>query len=380
MNGDPELLHPSIETLLPLVPGTLAPDFTLHSTPDETVSLHDFRGQPVILVFYSADWSPVSSDELTRYHELMPEISRLKAELLGISVDGAWSHLAFAQHRQFLFPLLSDFEPKGVVARTYGVFRAHEGTCSHALFVLDEEGIIRMSHVYPPVSMNPVTDDLLNVLEQFQDVQRSEEMKMLPRLTMPVSERDHIQGPTTAEVTLVEYGDHGCPYCTEAYPVVKEIQRQLGSKLRFVFRHYSQSHIHPHARHAAKAAEAASAQDMFWEMHGVLFEHQHNLLLLTCSYGLREMLKGECKDVGIDERREPTWRCVAGHVLWKDNTFRFQLVGQGSGNTYLRFWQDYAVELDDDSYGTYNFNWGYYLESLRLFCTLGIGKPFHSPP
>jgi hypothetical protein len=82
----------------------------------------------------------------------------------------------------------------------------------------------------------------------------------------------------------------------------------------------------------------------------------------------------------LDERRELTWLCVAGHVQWKDNTFRFQLVGRGSGNTHLRFWQDYAVELDDDSYGTYNFNWGYYLESLRLFCTMGIGKPFHSPP
>ena len=87
MNRDPELLHPSIETPLPLAPGTLAPDFTLHSAPDESVSLRDFRGQPVLLVFYAADWSPVSSDELTRYHELMPEISRLKAELLGISME-----------------------------------------------------------------------------------------------------------------------------------------------------------------------------------------------------------------------------------------------------------------------------------------------------
>ena len=295
MKGDSELLHPSNETLLPLAPGTLAPDFTLHSTPDETVSLHDFRGQPVILVFYSADWSPISSDDLTRYHELMPEISRFQAELLGISVDGVWSHLAFAQHRQFQFPLLSDFEPKGAVARTYGVFRAHEGTCAHALFVLDAEGIIRLSHVYPPVSMNPVTDGLLDVLEQFQDVQRFEETSLLPRLTMPMSERDHIQGPTTAEVTLVEYGDFECPYCAEAYPVVKEIQRQLGSKLRFVFRHFPQSHIHPHARHAAEAAEAASAQDKFWEMHGLLFEHQDMLD--------DEHLVQYAADLGLDTER-----------------------------------------------------------------------------
>ena len=81
----------------------------------------------------------------------------------------------------------------------------------------------------------------------------------------------------------------------------------------------------------------------------------------------------------LDERRELGWRCVAGHDPWKDNTFRFQLVGLDEGRTRLRFWQDYAVELDDDSYGIYNFNWGYYLESLRLFCTTGAGKPFQPP-
>jgi len=77
--------------------------------------------------------------------------------------------------------------------------------------------------------------------------------------------------------------------------------------------------------------------------------------------------------------RELVWRCVAGHDPWKDGTFRFQLVGSEDGRTRLRFWQDYAVELDDDSYGIYNFNWGYYLESLRLFSTTGTGKPFHPP-
>lgn len=85
----------------------------------------------------------------------MPEISPLKAELLGISVDGAWSHLAFAQHRQFLFPLLSDFEPKGVVARTYDVFRAHEGTCAHVLFVLDEKGDYSNEPRVPPGEHEP---------------------------------------------------------------------------------------------------------------------------------------------------------------------------------------------------------------------------------
>ena len=96
-------------------------------------------------------------------------------------------------------------------------------------------------------------------------------------LRLPVSERDHVQGPSNAPVTLVEYGDYECPYCAEAYPIVKEIQRRLGPQLRFVFRHFPVPSVHPHARHAAEAAEAAAAQGKFWDMHGMLFEHQSML-------------------------------------------------------------------------------------------------------
>ena len=96
-------------------------------------------------------------------------------------------------------------------------------------------------------------------------------------LALPVGERDHVQGPETAPVTLVEYGDFECPYCGEAHQVVKAIQRQLGDQVRFVFRHFPLSTVHPHAEHAAEAAEAASAQGRFWEMHDMLFEHQHAL-------------------------------------------------------------------------------------------------------
>ena len=97
------------------------------------------------------------------------------------------------------------------------------------------------------------------------------------RLTVPVSQRDHQQGPATAPVTLVEYGDYECPYCGEAYPIVKEIQRRLGDRLRFVFRNFPLTQSHPHAEHAAEAAEAAAAQGKFWEMHDYLFEHQQAL-------------------------------------------------------------------------------------------------------
>src|SRR5437588_11128683 len=96
-------------------------------------------------------------------------------------------------------------------------------------------------------------------------------------LTPPVSSRDHIEGHEDAPVTLVEYGDYECPYCGAAHPVVKEIYRQLGDELRFVFRHFPLARVHPHAERAAEAAEAAGAQGRFWQMHDLLFENQHAL-------------------------------------------------------------------------------------------------------
>jgi peroxiredoxin len=148
----------------PVAPGTAAPDFTLHSTPDQQVSLRDFRGQPVILAFYPADWSPVCGDQMALYNEILPEFQRYGAELLGVSVDGVWSHLAFAAQRKLHFPLLADFEPKGAVARRYGVYRDAEGTTERALFVIDKEGVVRWSYV-SPIGVNPGADGILRALE-----------------------------------------------------------------------------------------------------------------------------------------------------------------------------------------------------------------------
>ena len=144
--------------------GTPAPDFSLHATPDQLVSLSDFRGRPVILAFYPADWSPVCGDQMGLYNEVLSEFLHHDAELLGISVDGAWSHIAFAHERKLRFPLLSDFEPKGGVARLYGVYREHDGTSERALFVIDAAGMIRWSYV-SPVGVNPGADGILRALE-----------------------------------------------------------------------------------------------------------------------------------------------------------------------------------------------------------------------
>ena len=97
------------------------------------------------------------------------------------------------------------------------------------------------------------------------------------RLAVPVSERDHAQGPATAAITLVQYGDYECPYTRRSTWVVQAIQQQLGEQLRFVFRNFPLTEIHPHALHAALAAEAAAAQGKFWQMHDDIFHHQHTL-------------------------------------------------------------------------------------------------------
>jgi peroxiredoxin len=148
----------------PLSPGTQAPDFKLRCTPDQSLSLAELRGRPVILVFYPEDWSPVCSDQLGLYQQLLPEFQRFNAQLLGISVDGIWSHVAFAKDRNLHFPLLADFEPKGEVARTYNVYRSEDGTSERALYVIDADGTIRWSYV-SPLGVNPGADGILRALE-----------------------------------------------------------------------------------------------------------------------------------------------------------------------------------------------------------------------
>ena len=144
--------------------GTVAPEFSLHVTPDQKLSLSELRGQPVILAFYPADWSPVCGDQMALYNEILSEFKSHGAELLGISVDGSWCHEAFTKDRHLHFPLLADFEPKGAVARMYGAYREEDGTTERALFVIDDKGVIAWSY-RSPVAVNPGADGILEALE-----------------------------------------------------------------------------------------------------------------------------------------------------------------------------------------------------------------------
>ena len=144
--------------------GQQAPDFSLHVTPDQLLSLSELRGRRVVLAFYPADWSPVCGDQMTLYNQVLPEFRNRGAELMGVSVDGAWCHQAYARHNHLHFPLLADFEPKGKVARLYGAYRAGEGVAERALFVLDEAGTIRWSY-RSPIAVNPGADGILDALD-----------------------------------------------------------------------------------------------------------------------------------------------------------------------------------------------------------------------
>jgi peroxiredoxin len=144
--------------------GTPAPNFKLPVTPDQRLSLAELKGQPVILAFYPADWSPVCGDQMALYNEILPEFQKYGAKLLGISVDGVWCHAAFAKDRHLHFPLLADFQPKGAVAQSYGAYREDDGISERALFVIDKNGTISWSYC-SPIAVNPGADGILEALE-----------------------------------------------------------------------------------------------------------------------------------------------------------------------------------------------------------------------
>lgn len=147
--------------------GYAAPDFDLPDPEGQKISLTDLRGQPVILAFYPADWSPTCGDQMSLYNEVLPLFEEHDAQLLGISVDGRWSHQAYTADRNLNFPLLADFEPKGEVARRYGVYNYEAGQSLRALFVIDPQGIIQWSYVSPP-GVNPGADGILSALESMK--------------------------------------------------------------------------------------------------------------------------------------------------------------------------------------------------------------------
>ena len=147
--------------------GKQAPDFELQATPDQYLKLSDFKRKNIILAFYPADWSPVCSDQMTLYNEMLEFFSKKNAQILGISVDSTWCHCAFSKDRNLHFPLLADFEPKGQVSKAYGVYDEAVGECKRALFVIDKDGKIAWSYL-SPTAVNPGADGILDALDALE--------------------------------------------------------------------------------------------------------------------------------------------------------------------------------------------------------------------
>jgi peroxiredoxin len=146
-------------------PGAQAPDFTLPDQEGKPTSLADFRGQTVVLVFYPADFSPVCTDQLSVYQEVLGQLEERGARLVGISVDGAFCHKAFREHLNIEIPLLADFHPKGEVARAYGVWSEEHGVAGRALVMVGPDGTVLWSYMSPPLEV-PGANLIFDALDQ----------------------------------------------------------------------------------------------------------------------------------------------------------------------------------------------------------------------
>jgi peroxiredoxin len=162
--------------MLPI--GSMAPDFTLLATPDQKFSLSGMKGKRIILAFYPADWSAVCSDQMSFYNEALDYFNQENAILIGISVDGKWCHVAFKNDRKLNFPLLSDFEPKGAVSKLYEAYDEPAGESKRALYVIDEDGIIRWNYL-SPADINPGADGILKALDDLNTMKNYKVQKSL---------------------------------------------------------------------------------------------------------------------------------------------------------------------------------------------------------
>ncbi len=158
--------------------GSIAPDFTLRAAPAQNFSLSGINGKRMILAFYPADWSAVCSDQMSLYNEALDYFNQENAILIGISVDGRWCHLAFKNDRKLNFPLLSDFEPKGAVSKLYEAYDEQAGESKRALYVIDEDGIVRWNYL-SPADINPGADGILKALDDLNTMKNNKVQKKL---------------------------------------------------------------------------------------------------------------------------------------------------------------------------------------------------------
>ena len=146
-------------------PGTRAPDFTLRDQDGDKVSLESLKGQTTVLVFYPLDFSPVCTDQLNVYQEVLSELEAAGARLYGVSVDSAYSHKAFQEKLGITIPLLADFHPKGEVARRFGVYEEDRGVTARALVMIGPDGVVQWAYRSPSPLEIPGANLIFDALE-----------------------------------------------------------------------------------------------------------------------------------------------------------------------------------------------------------------------
>jgi len=149
---------------MPIEVGQKAPDFKLKDQSQKEISLQDYRGNNVVLAFYPLDFSPVCSKEHACFHDDFSQFKGVDAQILGISVDSAWAHKAFAEKLGIEYPLLADFHPKGDTARKYGLYLEDKGITNRATVIIDKEGVVRYVKVYD-IPQQRTNQELIDVLQ-----------------------------------------------------------------------------------------------------------------------------------------------------------------------------------------------------------------------
>lgn len=265
-----------------LQPGIQAPEFSLPAANQERqVSLADFRGRVVVLVFLPAAPGQAMADQLARFGQNPLLAEQDAAALLGISPAPQVELQKLAAERAINIPLLADSSPPAAAAARYGAI-ADNRAVAPTVFVVDDEGLIRRVYEagqYP---------DLPNPAMVARAVKKLADTVKAP----PITPDDWQLGAPEAPVSIIEYADYQCAPCGEAYRLIRQIYPLYGpDRIRWVHRHLPLRHSHPLAQQAAEAAEAAGAQGLFWEMHDRLFEargalEREQLISYACEIGL----------------------------------------------------------------------------------------------
>jgi peroxiredoxin/protein-disulfide isomerase len=268
-----------------LEPGIKAPPFVLPAANlDGDVCLEQDLGKKIVLVFFPSNWEDQLLSHLANFQERLPDLEDQGVVVLGVSNVATERLQELAKEKSISFPLLSDLKPAGAIAKKYGLL-VEEGQLQAAVFIIDEDGLIR--RVYEPAKYphlpNPAM--VLRAIKNLAGVPKP----------APVSADDWQLGPPDAPMVLIEYADYECGPCREAYRTLKQVVPGYKHQLLWIHRHLPLRHSHPLAQGAAEAAEAAGAQGRFWDMHDRLFEAEGALE--------REQLIEYAREIGLDVER-----------------------------------------------------------------------------